>query len=84
MQVIEITKELNRVECYIANGQPTNITLRNYDELLNQTYGTHLVYMTRPYQFGVFICQADNVSNSSLVSERGNETNSIVYDINNN
>ena len=66
-----ITTESNRMECVIVEGQPATLSLWHYNELLIEAYGIHLNYMTKPYQFGIFTCKADNVSNSSLVRERG-------------
>ena len=70
-KTILTSQENNTIECYITNDQQANLSLWNNNRILAHTYGNYLQHQTRPSQFGVFRCQADNVSNSSLILERG-------------
>lgn len=67
------SQETNTVECEIISGGPAMISLWNNNKLLAQTNEeqTYLQHQVMTSQFGVFRCQAGNVSNSSLALEIG-------------
>ena len=70
--------EMNTINCEIINDKPVDLSLWNNNIVLAQTHGTSLQHQTTS-QFGVFRCQADNVSNSSLVLERGKNMTLYVH-----
>ena len=64
-------REVNTIECDIINCISANMSLWHNRKMLVQINGTYIQHQFKTSLFGVFICQADNVSNSSLVQEKG-------------
>ena len=78
MDRLVLTNKSNRIECTVLNSPFAKLSLWHYKELLLETNKTHLEYLLPPYQFGQFTCQSAGGSNSSLVREKGGNTNFFV------
>jgi len=73
-----ITNQSNRIQCIIVNDQPANLSIHSNNKVWSQIYGLHVYAVIPPYHYGIFTCLADNVSKSSLVSEKGKTSFSIT------